>query len=552
MWAHWTKLISDTEQRTDTFLALQNRETGSPDFGSLTLEFGYPDPKPTLHFGASAISVYLCSDSRHHRNPAIPAAYEAALTYAETVQNHDGTFDYLPCNFQSPPDTAFIINRVVTTHDLIAKTREPGLVPLLPRIAALIEKAGRGMANGGFHTPNHRWALASCLSSVSRITGNSWFSNQAEAYLREGIDGNQDGEYAERSAGGYNKVNNDQMILLSQERQDPGYLAYVDRNLQMMLTYVDPDHSIFTNNSTRQDRGVKVFLEEYFSNYLLVGKALGKPLYLAVAKRILDDAILAGRMAPDCFDTILLHFGKLDYGDPLPPIPTSFEKLYKDSGIVRVGRGDWTFSLLQNAGRFLYFQAGKVTASLKLGVGFFERREFQATSLVHQGEVYVLTMEAKGWYYLPFPEAPPTNDWWAMDHKKRPLAPGPVLTFTITVKMRPEGDGIEVNIDVAGWEGVPLRFEIALTPGTEVDNDHFLVEGRPEEAILAKSGMVRVRRGTDVLAFGPAFADHRNIGGTYGSDTRSRDHFTAYCTGFSPLNRTLVFRRAPAREGLDP
>lgn len=550
MRAHWLRLIQDTEKRTDSFLVLQNQDSASPDFGSVNTDYGYPDPKPTAFQAAAALSVYLCPDSRYHGDPRVLKAYEAALSYIEKKQNPDGTFDYTPCNFQSPPDTAFILNRVVTTYDLLKAQGTSATASFVPRLEKIFEKAGHGLSEGGFHTPNHRWAISSCLCSIARITKHPEFATQADRYLKEGIDGNADGEYAERSAGGYNQVNNEQLLLLAAEKNDPSFLAYVDRNLEMMLTYLDPDRSIFTANSTRQDRGVKVWMDYYFSNYLLAARALNKPLYNAVAQTIVEDCIAAGRLAPDFLDVVMVRFGgKLDYGTNLPALPTSFAKHYVDSGIVRVRRGDFSYSLLQGGSRFLYFQSGKITASVKIGVVFFEKREFKAESITRQGESWVMKFTAQGWYYQPFPEAPATSDWWAMDHTKRPKSGGPNVAFTITVTDRPDGDGIDVRTQVDGWKGVPLRFEIALPPGTQIDGEGFIVEGRAEDAVVVKSGTVRVRSASDVLAFGPGFAEHRAIVGAY-SDGRSRDHHTVYFTGSTPLDRTISFRRAPAREGL--
>lgn len=61
--------------------------------------------------------------------------------------------------------------------------------------------------------------------------------------LKEGNDCNEDGEYAERSAGNYNRINNDAMIMLAVATGDESYYAPVLRNLEMMLTYIDPDDS---------------------------------------------------------------------------------------------------------------------------------------------------------------------------------------------------------------------------------------------------------------------------------------------------------------------
>ncbi len=69
------------------------------------------------------------------------------------------------------------------------------------------------------------------------------------------FDGNADGEYAERSTGGYNCVVNDAMINLYEMTKNKEYLSYPERNLHMMELYFEPDGTIFTQNSTRQDRG---------------------------------------------------------------------------------------------------------------------------------------------------------------------------------------------------------------------------------------------------------------------------------------------------------
>ena len=64
---------------------------------------------------------------------------------------------------------------------------------------------------GGFHTPNHRWAIAGMLKLCGRLFNDDVMYASADRYLAEGIDCNEDGEYAEKSAGNYNSVNNDAM-----------------------------------------------------------------------------------------------------------------------------------------------------------------------------------------------------------------------------------------------------------------------------------------------------------------------------------------------------
>jgi hypothetical protein len=407
------------------------------------------------------------------------------------------------------------------------------------------------MASSGFHTPNHRWALAAALSSCARIAGEPRFREAAERFLAEGIDCNGDGEYAERSAGNYNMVNNDQMIVLSAERGDSSFLEHVRRNLAMMLSYVDPDGSVFTNNSTRQDRGKKVYLDQYYFNYLYAGAKLGDAGLTAVARRIMEDIVVAGREAPDVLDYVMLDFGGLDYGSAdasaaAAAIPSETDKLFADSGIARARSGAFGFSLLRGAGRFAYFSSGGLAAFLKIGVAYFDKREARPTVLERDGDAYVLRSVLKGWYYLPFEKNQGTSDWWKMDNSARGRVEGPDLEFVVSVAFLPGRDGASVRIAASGWEGVPVRLEWGLTADAWVESDHFAVPGAAGGAALAKSGAVRARLGADVLEIGPCFGEHNDIGGTYGSEGRSPDHFTLYNTAFTPFDRTFTVRRVRA------
>lgn len=51
-------------------------------------------------------------------------------------------------------------------------------------------------------------------------------------YLQEGIDGNAEGEYAERSTGNYNAVVNNAMMAMYQCSKDVKYLGYVEQQFK--------------------------------------------------------------------------------------------------------------------------------------------------------------------------------------------------------------------------------------------------------------------------------------------------------------------------------
>jgi hypothetical protein len=268
----------------------------------------------------------------------------------------------------------------------------------------------------------------------------------------------------------------------------------------------------------------------------------------------MDDIVASGRESPDCLDRIMLKFGGLDYGKigkerAAAAIPAKAERFYRESGIVRVRRGAFGFSLLRDAGRFLYASSGSVTAFLKIGVAYFDKREVKPTTIERAGDAYILRSTLKGWYYLPFGRDPGTSDWWKMDNASRDRVLGPDLDFTVSVSETPGGDGIAIRLCAEGWKGVPVRFEMGVSADAWVESEYFGSAATPGGAVLAKAGYTRVRIGADVLEIGPCFAEHRDIGGTYGSEGRSPDHFTIYCTGFSPLDRVLTMRRVGANGG---
>lgn len=549
---HWLKIVRDNDVRVDWFLETMDRDPGSRTRGGVMMGATYRDPKPTMMLTSAALAAYLNEDSRHHGDARIPESAMLALEYAARVQNDDGTFDYTPVNFRSPPDTAFIVNRMVVACDLLSSAGlRAGLDGLREPMLAIIGRAAAGMSTLGFHTPNHRWALAAALMSCCRLLGDDAFEAAADRLLAEGIDCNADGEYAERSAGTYNNVNNEQMISLADSRANPAFLECACRNLSMMRYYVEPDGSVFTGNSTRQDRGARAWLDPYWYHYYLLGRRRKRADFLSMARDIMSGVVESGREAPDCLDRLMLEGAPIDYGTEQAPALVSYERHFADSRIVRLRRGPWSCTLLANAGTFLLFRSGGIAASLRLGVTYFEGREFRAESLDRSGDAWALSATMKGWYYLPFDEPPASSDWWQMDHAKRGKTEGPDLAFTVMVRERPRGDGVDVETEIAGWKGVPIRFEIGLSPGATLEGDSFALEARTGGTMQVTSGVLRVRQGLDVMAVGPFFAEHHETVGAYDGEGRDRDRFTVYATAFTPVKKSLAFTRAPRTDEAD-
>ena len=88
-----------------------------------------------------------------------------------------------------------------------------------------LTKASDGMVGNGFHTPNHRWVVASGLAMVMNILDMPELMSEINKYLDEGIDCDEYGEYAERSISIYNLTNNESFIILARELNRPNFGA---------------------------------------------------------------------------------------------------------------------------------------------------------------------------------------------------------------------------------------------------------------------------------------------------------------------------------------
>ena len=107
------------------------------------------------------------------------------------------------------------------------------------------------------------------------------------------------------------------------------------RKLEMMLTYIDPDDSIFTNNSTRWDMGKKIYPREYYLEYLYMGYTCRKPELLDAANAIMQMVERHALRSFDCLINLMLlpELAALEHEGSATP--TNYHKYYEGSGIVR-------------------------------------------------------------------------------------------------------------------------------------------------------------------------------------------------------------------------
>ena len=539
---HLMEIMAASDALTAKMLSCQLQDPESSRCGAFQMMGMQTDTRSTGFGLAKLLCAYVSPESKYHLSGEVKKAIELALGFLKKYQRPDGCLDLAACNFASPPDTAFTMNAVLNGWWLMEKHAEPETEWLKQPVKNLLEKCAEGIAAGGFHTPNHRWAICACLKSIAKITGRTEFSARADQYLNEGLDINADGEFAERSAGNYNQVNDDQMIRLYLATGEKRFLEAAEQNLRMMLKYIDPDDSVFTNNSTRQDYGRKVYLDSYYMLFKLVGFLLQKEDLAAMGEYCYASARRHGAQ-PRGAEWLLLFDGLDDYGKDAPLDVTSFTRYdyhFKESRIARMRQGNLSCTLMDNKANFLYFQCGSMPMYMVIYENLCDKRNFIADRLEKTEKGYRLSFHQDSWYYLPFwPDKPDTSDWWAMDNPNtRKKTQGVALDTFVDVEQA--GDGIDITIHTEGLDWLPLRVELGFPGGCALRSESFMMEGKAGDSILWAKGTLEIAdKEGNLLVLSDGFAEHTALGRSDRAYPQSTEHFTVYMTAYTPVCKKL-------------
>ncbi len=542
MRAHYEKMLRDTEKRAQQALKIQNWDKNSPYYGAFVMPNGVYMQKHALYCIAELAPVYCNPESKLYHNEQLLTSMLAGLDYVAGTQHENGLFDYITCNFFSAPDTAFCIGIILPALQYLKKleNRTAGEQLLHDKMDQIVHAGGRGLLEGGFHTPNHRWAIAGMLAQCGKLYGEADLIQAARVYLNEGIDCNEDGEYSEKSAGNYNSVNNQALLFLAQALEDDSFEQHVIRNLKMMLTYLEPDDSIFTANSTRFDKDRLVYPDGYYWFYVYLGAKYDIPEFGAMANyifRILEDKNL---LAPNFLIRYMLQPQLIDYESDLCGAPKHYRAFYADSGIARVRKGSYTYTVMRDKSNFLHVHSGQIKLAVKIGGSFCEHRAFKAETMEDVDGEFRLHQTMRGWYYLPFAEKPATSDWWQMDNAARDKKMGPDMH--IDVAIREVDKGIDVEIQTSGVEGAPWRVELAFSGIDRIANSHMTMPVHGDEVLVLKDDFFTVSSGYATMEVGPCFGKHHFTDGKEDSEVKTPGAATVYLTDYTQFHHVISIR----------
>ncbi|MFI0778333.1 hypothetical protein [Streptomyces sp. NPDC021212] len=470
-------------------------------------------------------SVHVWAEAEHHHDAALIAPMTRLADALAAAQFDDGLFDQGAVH--SPPDTAFSIVDLGLLYGLLDDDDHASTATIRATLKKILRKAGSGLATGGLHTPNHRWKVCAALARIHSFWPDARYTRRIDAWLAEGIDQYEAGQYSERSATYAPIVTNPALLTLARLTGRPELYDNVRRNLEATLHLVEPNGDVETVHSRRQDEKTVKHLSEYWLQYRALALREKDGRFAAMAETV------QRRGADQTFDETPLGdflaevLDEPELAAPLPKataVPSEFTWHDKDSGLVRIGRGATRTSLFggtdfpdvhaissglsTNPTFFKWRKGAAILDSLRLSPQFFSLGHFRAENVERTADGWRLWADVRAGFHLPLPPQhrrpdgryPLTDDgrfWSAMDFPHRPKQ---WRTLHTEVRAAEADGGWNLDVEV-GESEVPLALELCFRAGGTLSGVE-PVPGQKDTYQLVK-GYGTYTSGDDVITFGP-------------------------------------------------
>jgi hypothetical protein len=488
---------------------------------------GMADATGLYHVGTASglvnayASALIHPRSRYSRDQEVMRRLRLAARFLERSQTPDGNINLLTTNFNSPPDTGFVVWNVAEAASIARKYNAREIEHL---VQPFLRNAAKGMTQGGVHTPNHRWVVCSALSQIHELWPDAALLKRIDQWLAEGIDIDEDNQFTERSSI-YSNVCDRAFVTMAAKLKRPELLDPVRRNLGTMLYMLHPGYDVVTEISRRQDLNQRQDMGKFWFPLRAMAVWDKNRQFAAIAEHFeASHANLA----------TILDYPELAAGGPEPlPVPDNYEKVFQTIGLARVRRGLTSASiLLGGTSRFFTFRRGDaVIEAVRFASAFFGKGQFVPETWSKAGESYVLRQQLEAGYYQPLEEpvhVVPEN-WRALRSKRRVTE---VCKLGQTATVTETKNGFRLRLQAEGTPGVPLAVEIGFGDGGSLTGAE-----RVGAAWVLRQGAVTCKAGKNTIRVGPGRGEHNYID-VRGAEPRLPGQ-SVYITGYTPFDHTL-------------
>lgn len=518
-------IVARNDASVESQLKTQETDPKSKWLGSYTDEAG-------LHTAGSASSILetfsaslVYPKSRFFGSNEVIQRMRLAAGFLERTQSPEGYIALLTTNFNSPPDTAFIVHGVASGA---AVARMYGNEEAVRISQPFLQKAGAALAVGGIHTPNHRWVISSALAQINALFPDPRYVERIDKWLAEGIDIDADGQYTERSMLTYNVICDRAFIVLAAKLERRELLDPVRKNLHSLLYLLHGDGEVVTEISRRQDVNTRGDAGRYWF----------ATRYMAITDGDGQLATLAKSLTPgNATLSAMLEYPMLT--GALPPsvkLPDNYEKAFPELGIVRIRRQDTSATImLSGNSRFFSLRHGEaVITAVRFATSFFGKGQFIPDRGRREGNSFVMTQNLEAPYYQPIDQVVKPADWASVRAARKQSQ---ICKLEQKATITETSSGFRIRVQSVGTPDVPLSVEINFREGGTLEG---ATRSRiaPDSWVL-QSGQGIYRVGKNAIKFGPGLGEHMYTQ-VRGAEPKLTGP-SVYLTGFTPFDHTIEF-----------
>ena len=497
--------------------AWQIEEVGHPEHGAIVNpNWGIAQAGATVGWVSGCALLWLGAGGTGEARRGLLARAIAGAEYLLRAQYPSGLIDLPDCNYDSSPDTGFAVQLLCAVLDVdrLQPSVDPQWRTLADLLARFVRGAFDGVRAGGFHTPNHRWVIASALAQATALWPDLDAEATIAAYLAEGIDIDAEGAYIERSVGVYDAVCDRSLLLLAERRPGdaPTLRAAVRANLDLDLHLLHADGSAETGLSHRQDYGTSVVPTGLIAPLLHSALHDPDPRFVAAARWLWRQGTPS---LPDCV-WVAQHL--LAHGEPAPgeaSPPADFARHYPHNGLWRARQGRLSATVFRDVPTLLALRYGGAELSgLGIQQSYFSRDSGRFVGDLLTGEGARATLRSLGQrdprrpaYEQPIGRPVPPDEWVAA-LAERDLRRLPPATSELAVALGAEGLTVRYRT-LDGTPGVVAQVVFDFPPGGIWETDDTSFHPAAGQVIFLKRGHGTMRYGTDAIRIGPGADAHR-------------------------------------------